>query len=96
MFTRLAKFRPFEPRRMASRWCGVMHSNDNLPDRRRPAGERRSPPPALACRWYLNDRDGRLECRWQTAELEEQQSITRVIWLTKPTRRTPFVSARGS
>lgn len=31
MFTRLAKFRPFEPRRVAARWCGVMHSNDNLP-----------------------------------------------------------------
>jgi hypothetical protein len=71
MFARLAKFRSFEPQRVAARWGEVMHSNDNLPGRRRPAGERRSPPPALACHWSLNDSDGRLECRWETVDLEE-------------------------
>jgi len=96
MFKRLAKFRPFEPRRVAARGCGIMHSNDNLPGLRRPAGERQSPPPALACHWYLNESDGRLECRWETADLEEGQSVTQVLWPTKPTRRTPLVSAEGS
>jgi hypothetical protein len=71
MFTRLAKFRPFEPQREMPRWCEAMHSNDNLPGRRRPAGKRRSPPPALACHWSLSDSDGRLECYWETADLEE-------------------------
>jgi hypothetical protein len=71
MFTRLAKFRPLEPQRVMPRWCKVMHSNDNLPGRRRPAGELRSPPPALACHWFLSESDGRLECRWEPADLEE-------------------------
>ena len=71
MFTRLAKFRPFESWRVAARWCEVIHSNDKLPGRRRPAGERRSPPPALACHWHLNEGDGRLECHWEAMDLEE-------------------------
>jgi hypothetical protein len=71
MFTRLAKFRPFEPQRVMPRWCEAMHSNDNLPGRRRPADELRSPSPALACHWSLSDRDGRLECRWEAVDPEE-------------------------
>src|ERR1700675_145143 len=71
MFTRLAKIRPFEPQRVAARWGKVMHSNDNLPGLRRPAGELRSPPPALACHWSLNESDGRLECRWEVVDIEE-------------------------
>src|ERR1019366_3962258 len=86
MFTRLAKFRSFEPQRRAARWRKAMHSNDNLPGRCRPAGELRSPPPALACHWYLNDRDGRLECHWETADLEEGPSATQgaISGLPKP------------
>jgi hypothetical protein len=96
MFARLAKFRPFEPQRVMPRRCEAMHSNDNLPGRRRPASKRRSPPPALACHWYLNDRDGRLECRWEAAELEEGQSVTQgaIFGLTKPPV-APFVSSSG-
>jgi hypothetical protein len=71
MFKRLAKFRPFEPARVMPRWGKAMHSNDNLLGRRRPAGERRPPPPALACHWSLSDSDGRLECRWETVGVEE-------------------------
>jgi hypothetical protein len=66
MFTRLAKFRLVQPRRIAPGPREVItHSNDNLPGFRRPAatGRRRSPTPALACHWF--DRNGRLECRWQ-------------------------------
>jgi hypothetical protein len=76
MFTRLAKsrladltlggFRPLQPRRVASRGAGFFDdtpSNDNLPGRRRPKGQRRIPSPALACHWF--ERRGRLECLWQ-------------------------------
>lgn len=99
MFTRLAEFRPFEPQRVAAPWDEAMHSNDNLPGRRRPAGERRSPPPALACHWYLNDRDGRLECRWEVVDLEEVPADRVRDGLPKSrgeaVRGSPFVSARG-
>jgi hypothetical protein len=71
MFIRLAKFRPFEPQRVMARWCNAVHSNDNRPSRRRPAGEFRSRPPALVCHWFLSESDGRLECRWEPADLEE-------------------------
>jgi hypothetical protein len=71
MFTRLAKFRPFEPSQVIPRGTKAAYSNDNLPGRRRPAGERRSPPPALACHWHLNESDGRLECHWEATDLEE-------------------------
>jgi hypothetical protein len=70
MFTRLAKFQPFESQRGMLRCGKAMHSNDNLPGRR-PAGERRSPPSALACHWHLNQSDDRLECHWETTDLEE-------------------------
>jgi hypothetical protein len=76
MFTRLAKsrladltfggFRPLQSRRVALRGAGFFDdtpSNDNLPGRRRPKGQRRIPSPALACHWF--ERNGRLECRWQ-------------------------------
>ena len=71
MFTRFAKFRPFEPQRVAARWGKVMLSNDNLPGRRRAARGLRSPPPTLVCHWFLKDSEGRLECSWETADLEE-------------------------
>jgi hypothetical protein len=76
MFTKLAKsglvkFWPVLPWRLApalhaaglsNRPCG----NDNLPGFRRPAATspRRPETPALTCHWF--DRNGRLECRWQT------------------------------
>jgi len=88
MFTRLAKFRPFEPQRVAARWCKVTHSNDNLPGRRRPAGERRSPPPALACHWSLSDSDGRLECRWEPVDAEEAPADGITDGLLKSTKRS--------
>jgi hypothetical protein len=77
MFTKLAGFGLFEsrrvassePRRLAPGDRSAMHSNDNLPGFRRPAGQCRSPKPALACHWYLVE--GRLECRWQ-AEADDE------------------------
>jgi hypothetical protein len=72
MFTRLARFRLFELPRVIPRGTKAAYSNDNLPGRRRPAGGRRSPPPALACHWHLNEGDGRLECHWEAADLEEE------------------------
>jgi hypothetical protein len=89
MFTRLAKsglvrFWPVQPRRVApglhaAGLSNRVYCNDNLPGFRRPAaaGKRRSPTPALACHWF--NRNGRLECRWQTepavpAESEELDS----------------------
>ncbi|MBR0797907.1 hypothetical protein JQ615_21190 [Bradyrhizobium jicamae] len=57
MFEKLAKFRPFEPRRVTPR--AAVYSNDNLPGFRRPERRRRRAP---ACHWILID--GRLECRW--------------------------------
>ena len=74
MFTRLAKsglvrFWPVQPRRVVPRphlADRPTHSNDNLRGFRRPAaaGKRWAPTPVLACHWV--NRDGRLECRWQT------------------------------
>jgi hypothetical protein len=66
MFAKLAQFRRAGLRHLMPAPSDVMHSNDNLPGFRRPAatGRRRSPTPALACHWF--DRNGRLECRWQT------------------------------
>jgi hypothetical protein len=97
MFTRLAKFRPFEPQRVMPRWCKVMHSNDNLPGRRRPAGELRSPPPALACHWSLNESDGRLECHWETTDLEEGSvgHPGRYPWATQKYEANPAVEHRS-
>ena len=63
MFERLAKFRPFEPRRIAPGTKLAMHSNDNLPGFRRSAGRHQRPNPALVCHWYLIG--DRLECRWE-------------------------------
>lgn len=76
MFTRLARsrladltlggFRPRQSRRVALHGAVFFDrapSNDNLPGRRRPKGQRRIPSPALACHWF--ERNGRLECRWQ-------------------------------
>lgn len=81
MFTRLAEFRRVQLRRIAPGPRQVFTPcNDNLSGFRRPAaGLRRSPTPALACRWF--DRDGRLECRWQvetgddalSAEVEDRE-----------------------
>ena len=65
MFTKLAGFRTFESWRAASGLPSAMHSNDNLPGFRRPAGQRPSPKSALACHWYPIGDEGRLECRWQ-------------------------------
>jgi hypothetical protein len=62
MSRKLAKFRPFEPRRR-SQWAAT-YSNDNLPGFRRLEGRRRRP--IAACYWVLID--GRLECRWAIDE----------------------------
>jgi hypothetical protein len=97
MFTRLAKFRTFKPQRVMPLWGKTVHSNDNLPGRRRPAGERRSPPPALACHWYLNESDGRLECHWETTDLEEGSvgHLGRYLWATQKYRARPAVPHRS-
>ncbi|MCC8941316.1 hypothetical protein H8A99_34005 [Bradyrhizobium sp. Arg68] len=58
MFEKLAKFRPFEPRRVPR---AATHCNDNLPGVRHPA-RRQRPAPALTCHWLLIG--GHLECRW--------------------------------
>ncbi len=64
MFKTLAKSWLAPSRRIApGPRMAITHCNDNLPGFRRPAaGKRRSPPPALTCRWF--ERNGRLECRW--------------------------------
>jgi hypothetical protein len=79
MFKRLAKsglvkFWPVQPQRIAqglhrAELSNRSYSNDNLPGFRHPAaaGKRRSRTPALACHWF-NNRNGRLECRWQVAD----------------------------
>ncbi|MGF6307520.1 hypothetical protein ABIB82_001334 [Bradyrhizobium sp. i1.8.4] len=81
MFEKLARFRQasprrvVEPRRMPRQ--AAIHSNDNLPGFRRPAGRRRRPPPA--CHWILID--GRLECRWtiddSSGDLDHQRRADR-------------------
>jgi hypothetical protein len=70
MLKRLARFRHFEPRRSAPRWLQAVHSNGNQPGCRRPTGERRSPPPTLACHWSRVD-GSRLECRWEVECFDE-------------------------
>jgi hypothetical protein len=71
MFAKLAQFRRAGLRHLMPAPSDVMHCNDNLPGFRHPAatGRRRSPTPALACHWV--DRNGRLECRWQTESVDE-------------------------
>src|SRR6202045_5169593 len=79
MFTRLAKFRLFQPVRTAPGpreavfskdmfSAGVfsrdMHSNDNLPGFRRPAATGKRRSPSPAPACHWFDRNGRLECRW--------------------------------
>jgi hypothetical protein len=61
---RIAGLRRLGPRPGMPRGTVAAHANDNLPGLRRPAGQRRSPPPGLACHWVLAD-GNRLECRWQ-------------------------------
>jgi len=61
MFKRLAKFRRLEVRHLVPHWLEAAHSNDNPRGRRRPAGQRRSPQPVLACHWIFVD-GSRLEC----------------------------------
>jgi hypothetical protein len=64
MFNKIVTFRAFEARRIAPEPICAMHSNDNLPGFRRPAGGQRARPKlALACHWCLIG--GRLECRWE-------------------------------
>lgn len=70
MFTKLAKFRRLGPRHVTPHWLEAAHSNDNPPGRRRPAGQRRSPQPVLACHWIFLD-DGRLECHWAVESSDE-------------------------
>ena len=73
MFTRIAKFRRLEPRQLVPNWFESAHANDNPRGRRRPAGQRRSPPPALACHWVLAG-EGRLECRWRVESFDEMSA----------------------
>ena len=97
MFTRLARFRLFEPPRVIPRVTKAAYSNDNLLGRRRSAGERRSPPPALACHWSLNESDGRLECHWETTNLEEGSvgHPGRYPWATQKYEANPAVEHRS-
>lgn len=73
MFSKIAKFRSFEPRRVVSPCVQAVHSsnkpsNDNRPGFRRPAGQRRRPQPALVCHWIPIEGSGRLACRWVVAD----------------------------
>ena len=70
MFKRLAKFRRLEVRHLVPHWLEAAHSNDNPRGRRRPAGQRRSPQPVLACHWIFVD-GSRLECRWKAESFDE-------------------------
>lgn len=77
MFTRHAKFAGFHRpkfgsvglRQVGPHWPEAAHANDNLQGFRRPAGQRRSPPLKLACRWVLTGAN-RLECRWHVEDLD--------------------------
>jgi len=70
MFEKLAKFRLVKPRHMAPHWLEAVHSNDNMPGRRRPASRRPSSRPVLACHWVFID-ESRLECRWTVESVDE-------------------------
>jgi hypothetical protein len=81
MFTRHATFRSpnlvgLDLRRVAPYQLETKHANDNLRAVRRPASQRRSPPPRLACRWVLVD-ESRLECCWQVENPSEGTGIER-------------------
>jgi hypothetical protein len=71
MFTTFAKFPEFQGfglRHVVPRGPEAAHANDNPRGLRRPAGQHRSPPPRLACRWVLVE--SRLECRWGVEDLD--------------------------
>jgi len=73
MFSKIAKFRPFEPQRVVLAGVQAAHSsnkpsNDNRPGFRRPTGQHRRPQPGLVCHWIPIDDSGRLICRWQAAD----------------------------
>jgi hypothetical protein len=79
----LARFWPVQSARVVPglrtvELSNAAHSNDNLPDFRRAvvAGKRRSPLPALTCRW--SDHNGRLECRWQVETANDDAPNTDV------------------
>src|SRR5260370_17684846 len=65
MLEKLAKFRPFQSRRIVPGLRQAIQANDNLPGFRRPAGPRGIRSQALVCRWSLIDGGTRLGCRWQ-------------------------------
>lgn len=70
MFSKIAKFRSFEPRRMAPPGVQAVcssnkPSNDNRPGFRRPLGQRRRPQPGLVCHWTPVEGSGQLMCHWQ-------------------------------
>lgn len=72
MFSKIAKFRSFDLRRVAPLNVRAVHSsnkpsNDNRPGFRHPIGQRRGPHPTLACHWILVG-GGRLVCRWQVED----------------------------
>lgn len=78
MFERLANNRSFAQRLRKALGKAVrlypVHSNDNLPGLRRPAGPSLRPNQALACHW-VPSADGRhLECRWELAQDDDRST----------------------
>jgi len=70
MFDKHATIRPVRsrgaaPRRPSLGNISIIHSDDNKPDFRRPAGRRRCPKPSLICHWI--EEGGRLKCHWAVA-----------------------------
>ncbi len=83
MFTRHAKFQGAKLKGLGLRqvmphWPEAAHANDNLRGRRSPTGQRRSPPPKLACHWVLTGAN-RIECRWNVGEPDGRSLPGKII-----------------
>jgi hypothetical protein len=92
MFKKLAKSRLVDFRLVPSRGTArgsrefSTPFNDNSPG----SDARRSPKPALTCRWFT--RNGRLECRWQAeardeARIEDPGILSADLRVSLSTRR---------
>lgn len=75
MFEKLARLRPFAPRRMPRWMIPIAPSNDNFLRVRRAQRRWRRPSQPPACHWVLTN--GQLECRWTVESSTEASSDER-------------------
>ena len=73
MFSKIARFRSFDLRRVAPPSIRAGHSsnkpsNDNRPGFRRPIVQRRIPHPGLVCHWTPTEGSDRLVCLWRVED----------------------------